>query len=64
MFSFTFDLKEKSGINAELDITYTFKGIEYCPGISKKSPIIKKKKYLDLITENAFRIRSRYPDHQ
>lgn len=50
-FPFTFDLKEKSGINAELDITYTFKGIEFCPGISKKAPIIKKKKYLELITE-------------
>ena len=33
-------------------IGYTSKGIQYCPGITKKSPIIKKKKMGELLVQN------------
>ncbi len=61
-FPFTFDLKDIEGReSSELDLIYTSKGIDYCPGISKKSPIIKKRKILSLISESLAEINS---DHK
>lgn len=46
-FSFGF-LKEKSKENNTIDIFFTEKGKEYCPGISKDSPVIDRNYWLEL----------------
>jgi Fe-S-cluster containining protein len=50
-FPFTF-LMSEDGKKISGTIGYTNKGIEYCPGITKKSPIIKKKKMGELLVQN------------
>ncbi|MHA1340084.1 MAG: YkgJ family cysteine cluster protein [Promethearchaeota archaeon] len=73
-FPFTFDLKNLNlnDINADsinrimnnisnLNIIYTIKGIEYCPGISKKAPIIKKKTIAEILNKTLIElIRDKY----
>jgi Fe-S-cluster containining protein len=52
-FPFSYKLIDgNKGSVAKLDVIYTKKGLEYCPGITSKSPIIKRKKILNLITAN------------
>ncbi len=52
-FPFTYKIIDgDKGSAAKLDVIYTKKGLEYCPGKTSKSPIIKRKKILNLITEN------------
>jgi Fe-S-cluster containining protein len=50
-FPFTYLLVDSNGIKSKLELIYTAKGIEYCPGISKKAPLVKKKKILTNITK-------------
>jgi Fe-S-cluster containining protein len=44
----------------DYDLIYAKKGIEFCPGISIKSPVVKKKKILALIGESLAEISSDY----
>lgn len=59
------DLENKTGVSKSvnrsvIDIGYTTKGIEYCPGISKKAPIVKKPKISSIISESLAEIESDY----
>ena len=51
-FPFTYKILDNNTELAKLEVIYTKKGLEYCPGITSKSPIIKRKKILTLITHN------------
>ena len=51
-FPFSYKLIDGNKETAKLEVIYTKKGLEYCPGITGKSPIIKRKKILSLITQN------------
>lgn len=50
-FPFTYILKDEKGIKSKMELTYTAKGIEYCPGITSDSPVVKKRKILKLLDE-------------
>ncbi len=50
-FPFTF-LMSEDGAKISGTIGYTNKGTEYCPGIKKSAPIIKKKKMGELLVQN------------
>jgi Fe-S-cluster containining protein len=52
-FSYKLDFEEGSEKEPKVRLQYTKKGLEYCPGISEKSPIINKKKWL-LLGKKAF----------
>lgn len=51
-FPFTYKIIDGNKESAKLEVIYTKKGLEYCPGKTGKSPIVKRKKILNLITEN------------
>lgn len=50
-FPFSYALEEEGGIKSKMDLIYTAKGIEYCPGISPDAPVVKKRKILKLLDE-------------
>ena len=50
-FPFTF-LMSEDGKKISGTTGYTNKGIEYCPGITNKSDIVKKKKINELLVQN------------
>ncbi|MBD3353618.1 MAG: hypothetical protein GF364_19195 [Candidatus Lokiarchaeota archaeon] len=48
-FPFTYTLNETENQKQKLNLIYASKALEYCPGISKHAPIVKKRKKLKLI---------------
>ncbi|MHA1728047.1 MAG: YkgJ family cysteine cluster protein [Promethearchaeota archaeon] len=57
-FPFTYDIVKENEKKFEIKLIYAKKGLDYCPGISKKSPLVKTKKKLKIITEFLAEIKS------